>query len=160
MIIQPCQVTFPGSESNLKEPANAMGSTRPGQNRKFVHFAAGEAKVDMRTTTAHSIRITHRSSGEVIAEGPVGFLGITPFEGNLYISRKCLKTNHLRPNWVPGLCIYKFLYVWLDLQPPSGAREPFIGWMYWLPNPLLPFIAFRPAVARLSPALQVKEIMG
>src|SRR5262249_45741586 len=51
----------------------------------------------MRTRSAHAIRITHRPSGQVIAEGPVGFRGITPFEGNLYISRKYLKTDHLRP---------------------------------------------------------------
>jgi hypothetical protein len=70
----------------------------------------------MRTTSPRSVRITHRSSGEVIAEGPLGLWGITPFEGNLYIRRKYLRTSHLRPNWVPGLCIYKFLYVWLDLR--------------------------------------------
>ena len=114
----------------------------------------------MRTTAMRSIRITHRPSGAIIAEGPLGLWGITPFEGNLYISRKCLKTNRLRPNWVPGLCIYKFLYVWLDLRLPDGTREPFVGWMYWLPNPLLPFIAFRPAVPRSSPALHVEEIIG
>jgi len=114
----------------------------------------------MRTKTARSVRITHRSTGEVIAEGPLGLWGIMPFEGNLYISRKCLKTSHLRPNWVPGLCFYKFLYVWLDLRLPDGTREPFVGWMYWLPNPLLPFIAFRPAIPRVSPALQVNEISG
>jgi hypothetical protein len=114
----------------------------------------------MRTTAARSIRITHRISGAIIAEGPVGFWGITPFEGNLYISRKCLKTNGLRPNWVPGLCIYKFLYVWLDLRLPDGTRDPSVGWMYWLPNPLLPFIAFRPAVPRSSPTLQIDEITG
>lgn len=108
----------------------------------------------------HSIRITHRQSGLVIAEGPLGFGGITPFEGNLYISRNCLRTKSLRPNWVPGLCIYKFLYVWLDLRLPDGSREPSLGWMYWLPNPLLPFIAFRPAVPRVSPMLQVDDIVG
>lgn len=59
----------------------------------------------MPKTSAQAIRITHRSTGEVIAEGPLGFRGITPFEGNLYIRRKCLKTKYLRPNWVPGLCI-------------------------------------------------------
>ncbi len=104
------------------------------------------------------IRIVHAASGEVIAEGRLGFREITPFEGNLYISRKCLKTGHLRPNWVPGLCLYKFLYVWLDLRLPNGVEEPFIGWMYWLPNPLLPFIAFRAAVPRASPALVIREI--
>ena len=84
----------------------------------------------------HAIRITHRPSGQVIAEGPVGFRGITSFEGNLYISRKYLKTDCLRPNWVPGVCIYKFLYVWLDLHLSDGSKERFLGWMYWLPNPL------------------------
>ncbi len=105
-----------------------------------------------------SVRITHRSSGEVIAEGPIGFLGITPFESNLYIRRKYVKTSRLKPNWVPGLCIYKFLYVWLDLRLPDDRGEPFIGWMYRLPNPLLPFIAFRPAVPLSSPALLVEEV--
>ena len=38
-----------------------------------------------------AIRITHRPSGEVIAEGPAGFRGITSFEGNLYIRRKYLR---------------------------------------------------------------------
>lgn len=99
--------------------------------------------------TAQTIRITHRSSGEIIAEGPLGLWGIMPFEGNLYISRKYLKTSHLRPNWMPGFCIYEFLFVWLDLRLPDGAHEPFIGWMYWLPNPLLPFIALRPARSSL-----------
>jgi uncharacterized protein (DUF427 family) len=112
----------------------------------------------MEVRPMRAIRITHRQSGEVIAEGPLGLLGITPFEGNLYIRRKYLKTEHLRPNWVPGICVYKFLYVWLDLRLPDGTREPFIGWMYWLPNPLFAFIAFRPAVARSSPALLVEDI--
>jgi hypothetical protein len=113
----------------------------------------------MRAAAVRSIRITHRPSGEVIAEGPIGFWGITPFEGNLYISRRHLKTNRLRPNWV-GFCPYKFLYVWLDLRLPDGTKEPFVGWMYWLPNPLLPFIAFRPAIPRVSLSLQVEEILG
>ena len=112
----------------------------------------------MRSTETRNIRITHRLSGEVIAEGPVGLRGITPFEGNFYISRKYMKTQFLRPNWVPGFCIYKFLYVWLDLRLPDGTREPFVGWMYWLPNPLFPFIAFRPAVPQSSQVLLVEEI--
>jgi uncharacterized protein (DUF427 family) len=112
----------------------------------------------MQLKSSGIIRITHRWSGELIAEGPLGFWGITPFEGNYYISRKCLKTTGLKPKWVPGLCVYKFLYVWLDLRLPDGTREPFVGWMYWLPNPLFPFIAFRPAVRQSSPALLVQEM--
>lgn len=51
----------------------------------------------MRHRTPAFVRIIHCPSGEVIAEGPVGFRGITPFEGNFYISRKCLKTAGLKP---------------------------------------------------------------
>lgn len=104
------------------------------------------------------IRITHVPSGDVIAEGPVGLFGITPFEGNWYIRRRHLRTDRLKPNWVPGFCFYKFLYVWLDFSPEAGPKERFAGWLYWLPNPLLPFIAFRPAVSGSSPVLRVDEI--
>lgn len=82
----------------------------------------------MRRSSTRLVRITHRTSGEIIAEGPPGILGITSFEGNLYIRRKYLKTHRLRPNWIPGLCVYKFLYVWLDLRLADGTREPFVGW--------------------------------
>jgi len=102
------------------------------------------------------VRIKHRDSGLLLAEGPLGW-GITPFEGNFYISRKHLKTRQFRQNFIPGLCIYKFLYVWLDLHLPGGHKERSIGWMYWLPNPLLPFIWFRVAIPRHHPALDVEE---
>ena len=108
------------------------------------------------------VRITHRPSGTVIAEGPLGWT-ITPFEGNYYVRRKCLRGGTFRPNWVPGLCPYKFLYVWLDFFPPAGAptRGPIRGpsrslaWLYWLPNPLLPFIWFRVALPGTHPELEV-----
>ncbi len=41
------------------------------------------------------VRIRHRDTGTLLAEGPVGW-GITPFEGNLYIARKYLKTDRFR----------------------------------------------------------------
>ena len=102
------------------------------------------------------IRITHRESGALIAEGPVGW-GITPFEGNHYIGRRYLKAL-FTPNFVPGLCIYKFLYVWMDLQLPNGRRDRNLGWLYWLPNPLLPFIWYRVAVPADHARLQIEEI--
>ncbi len=103
-----------------------------------------------------SIRITHRTSGTKIAEGPVGW-GITPFEGNLYIAKKYLLTDKFKLNYLPGLCIYKFLYVWLDLVLDDGTRVKYLGWLYWLPNPLLPFIWFRVAVPRYHPELLIEE---
>ena len=104
-----------------------------------------------------TIRIRHTASGMLLAEGPLGW-GITPFEGNLYIGRKYLKTNRFKVNLFPGLCIYKFLYVWMDFHIDSETRVRNLGWMYWLPNPLLPFIWFRVAVPRVHPELEIEEI--
>ncbi len=102
------------------------------------------------------LRIRHKDTGTVLAEGPVGW-GITPFEGNLYIARKYLKTDRFRVNYAPGLCIYKFLYVWMDLHLDQGQRVRNLAWMYWLPNPLLPFIWFRLAVLRVHSEIQIEE---
>lgn len=107
--------------------------------------------------TRQSIRITHRGTGTLIAEGPKGW-GITPFDGAYYIRRKYLKTTGFRPNLFPGLCPYKFLYVWLDLRLNEHETSKSLGWLYWLPNPLLPFIAFRVAVPKWHPELEVEEV--
>ena len=92
----------------------------------------------------------------LLAEGPLGW-GITPFEGNYYISRKYLRTDRFRPNFLPGLCVYKFLYVWMDLVLENGQREQNLGWMYWLPNPVLLFIWFRVALPGSHPALDIER---
>ena len=99
------------------------------------------------------VTITHRPTGTVLARGPVGW-GITPFEGNFYVRRKYLRTDALRVNFMPGLCIYKFLYVWLDLRLGERTLKN-LGWLYWLPNPLLPFIWFRVALPRQHPELEL-----
>ena len=105
---------------------------------------------------SRSIRIAHRATGLVVAEGPLGW-GITPFEGNYYISRRYLKAT-FKPNFMPGLCVYKFLYTWMDLVLPDGRRLRNLGWLYWLPNPLLPFIWFRVGISQHDPALVVEEL--
>lgn len=102
-----------------------------------------------------NLRISLRNDGELIAEGPLGW-GITSFEGNYYIGRKYLKTENFKANYVPGLCIYKFLYVWMDYTSPSKTIRN-LGWMYWLPNPLLPFIWFRVAIPKGHDELVYKE---
>ncbi len=109
------------------------------------------------------VRITHRPSGAVIAEGPLGG-AITPFEGNLYISARGRVAGRFIPSFIPGLCVYKFLYTWLHYRPPAGPRgespspvSHMLGWIYVLPNPLLPWIAFRVAVPREHPELEVVE---
>lgn len=103
------------------------------------------------------VRIRHAASDSVIAEGPVGW-AITPFEGNYYIRRKNLTSSGFRVNFVPGLCVYKFLYVWLDFVAPDGQVTKNLGWKYWLPNPLFPFIWFRVAVPAKHPALRIEEV--
>jgi uncharacterized protein (DUF427 family) len=109
----------------------------------------------MAKPTKH-IRVTHKASGELLADGPLGW-GIFPFEGNLYIGRKHLITRRFHQNFMPGLCVYKFLYVWMDLHLDDGQRVRNLGWMYFLPNPLLPFIWFRVAVPRAHPELEIEE---
>jgi uncharacterized protein (DUF427 family) len=100
------------------------------------------------------VRITHKPSGEIIAEGPLGW-GITSFEGNYYIRSKYLKTTGFKVNYLPGLCIYKFLYVWLDFNWRDGKTRN-LGWLYWLPNPVFPFIWFRVAVPGDHPELHIE----
>lgn len=107
-------------------------------------------------TNVANVRIKHRPSGTVIADGPVGW-GITPFEGNYYIRKRHLKTDGFKVNFLPGLCIYKFLYVWLDLHLGEGKRIDSLAWMYWLPNPLFPFIWFRIGLPRNHPEIEIEE---
>ena len=106
--------------------------------------------------TNKRVRIRFSDTEEIIADGPIGW-GITPFEGNYYIRRKYLKTDGFRVNYIPGLCIYKFLYVWLDLHLRSGEICKSLGWLYWLPNPLFPFIWYRVGLPAAHPALHVEE---
>ena len=102
------------------------------------------------------IRIRHKSSGLLLAEGPRGW-GITPFEGNFYIAPKHMMTDRFHVNYLPGLCPYKFLYVWMDLHLEQGDRIRSLAWMYWLPNPLLPFIWFRVALPGTHPEIVIEE---
>lgn len=102
------------------------------------------------------VRITHKPTGTLLAEGPLGW-GITPWEGNFYIAQKYLRTDRFRTNFIPGVCPYKFLYVWMDLILSDGSMEKSLGWLYWLPNPLLPFIWFRVALPGSHPALSVER---
>ncbi len=88
------------------------------------------------------VRIQHKGTGMLLEEGPLGW-GITMFEGKFYIAKKYLKTDRFRTNYLPGLCIYKFLCAWMNLQINDGRRVQTLTWMYWLQNSLLPFIWFR-----------------
>ncbi len=45
----------------------------------------------------------------------------------------------------------------MDLVLPDTNTDKSLGWMYWLPNPLLPFIWFRVALPREHPSLLVEE---
>lgn len=61
---------------------------------------------------------------------------------------------------MPGLCPYKGLYQWLDFEAADGSRSAALGWRYWLPNPLFPFIAWRVAVPQHHSDIEITETMG
>ena len=104
-----------------------------------------------------TIQIIHRPTGTLIAEGPSGW-GIASFDGAYYVSRKYLKTDGFSPNFIPGLCFYKFLYTWMNFKPGDGSTSKNLGWMYWLPNPLFPFIWYRVAIPRYHPEIEVRSL--
>lgn len=68
------------------------------------------------------IRIKHKATGRILADGPLGW-GITPFEGNYYIGRKYLRTDGFIPNFIPGFCPYKFLYIGMDLKLDDDRKS-------------------------------------
>jgi len=102
------------------------------------------------------LRFIHTPSGEVLAEGPVGW-GITPFEGNYYVQERYVCSRRFRGTPAIGFCSYKFLYVWVDYLAASGDVSRHLGWMYIVPNPLLPFIAFRLALPSAHPDITIEQ---
>lgn len=102
------------------------------------------------------IEIYHKPSGELIASGTKGWK-MFPFEGNLYIAKSNLKTQGFRFTGIPGICPYKFIYFWYHFTATSGDKSPMLGWKYWLPNPLFPFIAFRIAIPTRHPDIEIKK---
>ncbi len=105
----------------------------------------------------HYLRIRHQPTGAVIAAGPLGW-GITPFEGNYYISRRYLRDGHFRIDYIPGLCVYKGLYVGMNYVAPDQSVAKRLGWLYWLSNPLFPFTMFRVAVPGDHPLLRIESM--
>jgi uncharacterized protein (DUF427 family) len=109
-------------------------------------------------TEKRYIRISDCATGTVLAEGRRGW-DITPFEGNYYIRARYLRGDFFKSNYIPGLCPYKGLYVWLDLRLPEKPVVKSLAWLYWLPNPLFPFIWFRVALPGSHPDLSIEEFV-
>ncbi|GAB4190603.1 MAG: hypothetical protein Tsb002_18680 [Wenzhouxiangellaceae bacterium] len=107
------------------------------------------------------LSIVHRASGVELARGTTGWW-LTPFDNSYYIAGRCLRSRHFRNRWIPGLCPYKGLYHWVDWHFESDQGdcycERLLAWRYWLPNPLLPFIAGRIALPRNHQALDYQWI--
>ena len=103
------------------------------------------------------IRIIHRPSNTLLAEGKKGW-DITPFEGNYYIRKKCLVGQLFKLSAIPGLCPYKFIYLWLDLHPGDQPRVRYLAWKYIIPNPLLPFIWFRTGIYGSHQDIEIQKV--
>lgn len=101
---------------------------------------------------ARQVKIVYKPTGTVLAEGPIGW-GVTRFEGNFYCQAKYINRGLFRVNYIPGICVYKFLYTWVDLVIEDKVVSKNLSWLYWLPNPLIPFIWFRIAIPGGHPEL-------
>lgn len=108
--------------------------------------------------TLKCLRITHRPTKTVLADGPAGVWDIFEFDGGYYIPWRYVRaTGAFRPNFLPGLCPYKGLYVGMNLRLTGGRGARNLGWLYWLPNPLLPFVWYRLVLPVGHPDLSVEE---
>lgn len=104
----------------------------------------------------HRVRICDRRTGLVLAEGRRGW-DVMPFEGNFYLRSGCVRKDFFQLNYTPGPCPYKGLYFWADLVIPGQEPIKNLAWLYWLPNPLFPFIWYRIAVPGQHPDLLIEE---
>jgi len=142
--------------TRVRRPAFTLVHAKPpGRDRA----ARRRSPILREAPTMAAIRISHRPTGLVIAEGPLGW-GITRFEGNYYVRRRYLRRATFTPSPLPGLCPYKGLYQWLHLRLAGGESSRYLAWLYWLPNPLLPFIWFRVAIPGDHPEIEVRSLAG
>ncbi|TXM70712.1 hypothetical protein [Methylobacterium sp. WL120] len=72
------------------------------------------------------MKVVHRGSGTVLAEGPSGW-GMSRFGGGIHIRRRHLVGGTFSLGIVPGLCVYRGLYLSLDYMPPDGPIERGLG---------------------------------
>jgi len=108
--------------------------------------------------THKRLRVTYLPTGTVLVDGPRGVWNIFEFDAGYYIPWKHVpETEVFRPNFLPGLCPYKGVYVGMDLRLPDGRGAGNLGWLYWLPNPLFPFIWYRLVLPVGHPDLWVEE---
>lgn len=73
------------------------------------------------------------------------------------MGKRYLRTNGFKPNFVPGICPYKSLYVWMHLRLEDVTVEKGLGWLYRLPNPIFPFIWYRVGLPGVHPALLIER---
>jgi uncharacterized protein (DUF427 family) len=106
---------------------------------------------------AKHIQIFHRPSQTLLAEGNTGW-DITPFEGNYYVRKKSLNSDVFKMTVIPGLCIYKFIFLWQDILIKDQPNARFLAWKYVIPNPIFPFIWYRTAIYGGHPDIEIKTL--
>ncbi|MEO7065445.1 MAG: hypothetical protein ABI114_00920 [Rhodanobacter sp.] len=103
------------------------------------------------------LRVTHRPSGSLLAEGPSG-RGIALFEGNYYVRRKYLCITRRKEGSPPRPCVYSFLYAGLDLWLAGRAQTESTGKSRWLTHRLVPILAFRLAFPGDDPSIRFERL--
>lgn len=79
-------------------------------------------------------KLTHIKTKKIIAEGIEK--DIYRLEGNYYIKESAFKQGIIVNTYLPGLCFYKFIYVWVNIKISDKLILKSFGWKYILPNPI------------------------
>jgi hypothetical protein len=134
-----------------------LGFQQAGWTFRLPKQSNGMGKARAGRTDHERIHSDQASSHRLAISGRTAWLGDHTLRGQLLHSKKYLRRGVFKPNFIPGICPYKFLYVWMDLSIEEGGREKNLGWLYWLPNPFLPFIWFRVALPGAHPSLVIER---
>ena len=103
--------------------------------------------------TVKNFQLIYIPTETLIAEGP--FSALKKLEGNYYIKEKHVVKGRVKTSYIPGLCPYKFIYVWMNLIV-EDRKISGLAWKYIIPNPIFPMIWFSIGFPQQHPELKIE----
>lgn len=79
-------------------------------------------------------KLIHIATGKILAEGEKK--DFFQLEGNYYLKEFTFKEGVVVNTIIPGLCFYKFIYIWVNIKVSDKIILKNFGWKYIIPNPI------------------------